>query len=44
MLEQLESQSNEVKMSDLNEVNANVSNDAIENPPFLLSLKICGKN
>lgn len=31
-------------MADLNEVNANISNDAIKNPPFLLSLKICGKN
>lgn len=43
-LELLESQSNEVKMADLNEVNANVNSDAIENPPFLLSLRICGKN
>lgn len=31
-------------MENLNEVNANVSSDAIENPIFLLSLRICGKN
>lgn len=31
-------------MSDLNEINANISNNAIKNPPFLLRLKICGKN
>lgn len=43
-LELLESQRNEVKIADLNEVNANVSSDAIENPPFLLRLKIYGKN
>lgn len=43
-LELLESQSNEVKMADLNEVNANFNSDAIENPPFLLSLRICGNN
>lgn len=31
-------------MVDLNEVNANIGSDAIKNPPFLLSLRICGKN
>lgn len=43
-MEQLESHSSEVKMADLNEVNANINNDAIKKPPYLLSLKICGKN
>ncbi|XP_059078030.1 uncharacterized protein LOC131876608 [Cryptomeria japonica] len=31
-------------MADLKEVNANINNHAIENPPFLLNLKICGNN
>lgn len=31
-------------MADLNKVNANINIDAIENPPFLLSLRIFGKN
>lgn len=31
-------------MADFNEVDANVSSDAIENSPFLLSLMICAKN